>query len=236
MSDITCTTAATIEQLEVPRAMILAMEPYRVANQLVSTYGETVEEILDRGGCFQVRLRNPKECRWSLGRSAGSFLHALPALPGVEAALRALRIDRDTEPPIDARIELIGCLLDVQGISPDLKYIQVLAWKLGDCPPRKTETRIRNKPWFSMVTIARTIDEVWTTLRPEYGRPVPITDVLDIAGRNASEMLGLHNSIFDIRKAIVGLHGIVEATKDAVEPVYEPGSSGIDYGDDDVPF
>jgi hypothetical protein len=235
MTDITCTTAATIEQLEVPRSMILAMEPYRVANQLASTYGETVEVILDRDDCFQVRLRNPKECRWSLGSTARSFLQGLPAQPDVEAALRALRIDRDTEPPLEARVEMIGALLDVQGIAPDLKYIQVLAWKLGDCPPRKTETRERNKPWFSMVTIARVIDEIWTTLRPEYGRPVPITDVLDIAGRNHSEMLGLHNSIFDIRKAIVGLHRVVEATKDAVEPVYEPGSSADD-DDDDVPF
>lgn len=44
-----------------------------------------------------------------------------------------------------------------------------------------------------MVTITRAIDEVLTTLRPEYGRPVPIADVLDVAGRHATELTALGN-------------------------------------------
>jgi hypothetical protein len=231
--------------------MIAALAPYRVASQLVASYGEELEELElfdPEDGLLRVNGKKQLLClrdaaamtdpiernyeRWRLGCIAKSQLRGLPALPGVQAALDAVCLDLDTEPPLASRIEVIGGLLDVQGIAPDLKYIQVLAWKLGDCSPRKTEIRKRNKPWFSMVTIALTIDEVWSTLRPEYGRPVLITDVLDIAGRNASEMLGLRQSTHNIGKAIVGLQRIVEATKDA--KLSEP--SDTDDDDQDIPI
>jgi hypothetical protein len=254
MTDITCTsTAVAVDRLEVPRAMISAMEPYRVANQLLSTYGdgsslftygEFAEILLNEEDGF-LRVNDQKQLlclqnvattmtnnqAWRLNFRAKDDLRDLPALPDVQAALRAIRLDLDTEPPLESRVELIGGLLDVQGISPDLKYIQVLAWKLGDCPPRKTETNERNKPYFSIATIARTIDEVWTTLRPEYGRPVPIADVLDIAGRNASEMIGLRNSTTRLNNTVVRLQRIVQATRNAKPP--EPS----DTDDEDlIPF
>jgi hypothetical protein len=71
--------------------------------------------------------------------------------------------DFDTEPPIEHRVDLVGVMLDVHSIAPDVSYIQYLAWKLGDCPQRKTETRKRSKPWFSLATISRTVDEVFPT-------------------------------------------------------------------------
>jgi hypothetical protein len=242
-------TPATIEQLEVPRAMISAMEPYRVASQLVSIYGKGADSLLNEDDLLRVNDKKRLLCLqnletmtdpiernyegWRLNRSAKGVLRELPALPDVQAVLDAVRLDLDTEPPLESRVELIGGLLDVQGIAPDLKYIQILAWKLGDCPPRKTETRKRNKPGFSLVTIARTVDEIWTTLRPEYGRPVPITDVLDIAGRHASEMIELRRSTFNIGKAIVGLQKIVHATQLAKVPgTSEPCGTAIDCDDE----
>jgi len=142
----------------------------------------------------------------------------LPEMGLVKANLDAIRRDLDTEPPIEQRVDLVGVMLDVQGIAPDPSYIQYLAWKLGDCPKRKTETRKRSQPWFSLGTVSRTIDEVLATLRPEYGRPVPPTDVLDIAGRNASELIGLRNSVINLHNTIFRLQLIVKATADAEPP------------------
>src|ERR1700730_13706353 len=120
-------------------------------------------------------------------------------------------------------------MLDMQGITPELSHIQFLAWKLGDCPRRKTETRKRYKRWFSMVTMTRTIDEVLMTLKPEEGRPVPIADVLDVAGRHASELTGLDWSIVSLANTNLRLNQIVDATKDAKPPEDHP----IDGGDDE---
>jgi hypothetical protein len=126
-------------------------------------------------------------------------------------------------------------MLDVQGISPDLKYIQYLAWKLGDCPQLKTETHKRSKPWFSLATISRTVDEVLMTLRPEDGRPIPPTDVLNIAGRNASELISLHHSTIRLNNTIVRLQRIAEVTKNAKQP--EKSEPMADDDDEDsIPF
>jgi hypothetical protein len=42
---------------------------------------------------------------------------------------------------------------------------------------------------------------------------IPPTDVLDIAGRNASELIGLHHSIIDLNNTIVRLRRIVDAKR-----------------------
>jgi hypothetical protein len=239
-------TPATVEQLAVPRAMIAATEPYRAAAQLVSTFDEVVE-VLSDSDLLRVDDKKQLLClqntrteagRWRLGYRARDELSDLPACADVQAALHAIRRDLDTEPPIEHRVELVGMMLDVQGITADLSYIQYLAWKLGDCPQRKTETRKRSKPWFSLVTISRTIDEVLTTLRPEYGRPVPVAEVLDIAGRNASDLIGVHHSIINLNNTIVRLHRIVDATRDAKPPdKSEPRRGAITIDDDmDISF
>lgn len=136
---------------------------------------------------------------------------------------------------IEDRVDLVCLMLDAQHIKASDAYIQILAWKLGDCPRRKTETRKRYKRWFSMVTITRTIDEVLTTLKPEDGRPIPPTDVLDIAGRNASELIGLHHSIINLHNTITRLHRIVHATKDAKPPDESEPTVAID-DDSDILF
>jgi hypothetical protein len=149
----------------------------------------------------------------------------------------AIRRDLTTEPSIEHRVELVTMMLDMQGITPELSHIQFLAWKLGDCPRRKTETRKRYKRWFSMVTITRTIDEVLMTLKPEDGRPIPPTDVLDIAGRNASELTGLDRSIVNLANTIVRLNLIVDATKDAKPPDQsEPPGAIADEDEMSIPF
>jgi hypothetical protein len=240
-------TSATIEQLFVPSAMISATEPYRRANRLVDTFGEDVHALLNEAdGFLRIDHRKQLLClqnaktdaqRWRLGYRARDELRDLPALADVYAAHQAIRRDLNTEPPIESRVELVGIMLDVQGITADLSYIQFLAWKLGDCPRRKTEIRMRTKPWFSLVTITRTIDEVLMTLNPEQGRPISPTDVLDIAGRNASEVIRLAQSTFGIGKAISRLQQIAEATKDAKPPARSESAAAADDDDMmDIPF
>jgi hypothetical protein len=81
----------------------------------------------------------------------------------------------------------------------------------------------------------RTIDEVLTTLKPEDGRPVPIADVLYVAGRRASELTGLDQSIVNLANTIIRLNQIVDATKDAKPPAK---SEAAVAGDDEmhIPF
>jgi hypothetical protein len=246
VTDITvsgASTPATVEQLAVPRAMIAATEPYRMAARLTNDFDEAIEllsglvRVDSKGELLCLREANTEAMRWKIGDQAKySLLRELPELPDVQAALHAIERDLDTEPSIEHRVELVGMMLDVQGITADLSYIQFLAWKLGDCPRRKAETRKRRKPWFSLATISRTIDEVLTTLRPEYGRPVPVSDVLDIAGRNASELIGLRNSVVDLNNTIVRLGRIVHATRDAKPPDKSESSGTIDDDDSDIPF
>ena len=117
--------------------------------------------------------------------------------------------------------------LDVQGVTADASYVQYLAWKLGDCPKRKTETQKRVRPWVSLTTIARTIDEVLSTLRPKDGIPIPEADILDVGGRNASQAVGLHHVLVTLGNTISRLHRIDSATKGAQPP---------DDDEADVPF
>jgi hypothetical protein len=234
---------ATVEQLEVPRAMIAATEPYHLAKRLVSTFDEALEifdsdliRVDDRQQllCLQQNARTEAD-RWRLGYRARDQLRDLPPYADVQAAHDAIRRDLTTEPSIEHRVELVTMMLDVQGITPELSYIQYLAWKLGDCPRRKTETRKRYKRWFSMVTITRTIDEVLMTLKLEDGRPIPPTDVLDIAGRNASELTGLDRSIVNLANTIIRLNQIVDATKDAKNPP-DKSEPAVATDDSDIPL
>jgi hypothetical protein len=103
MTDVTTVSGtpmpATVEQLAVPRAMIAATEPYRVANRLVSAFGGVAEVLLnqddgflrvDRKGqllCLQNTMTEAQ--RWRLGYRANDELRDLPALAGVLAAHHA---------------------------------------------------------------------------------------------------------------------------------------------------
>jgi hypothetical protein len=69
-----------------------------------------------------------------------------------------------------------------------------------------------------LAAISCTVDSVPETLKPEYGRPVPPADVLDIAGRNASELIGLRNSVINLHNTIFRLNRLVDATRDAKPP------------------
>jgi hypothetical protein len=236
---------ASVEQLAVPRAMIAATEPYHLAKRLVSTFDEALEifdsdivRVDDRQQLICLQNARTEAARWRLGYRARDQLRDLPPYADVQAAHHAIRRDLTTEPSIEHRVELVTMMLDVQGIAPELSYIQYLAWKLGDVPRRKTETRKRYKRWFSMVTITRTIDEVLMTLKPEEGRPVPIADVLDVAGRHASELTGLDQSIVNLANTIIRLNQIVDATKDAKKPPDrpEPAVATDDDDSDIIPF
>lgn len=188
MSDVTATgpsTPATVEQLAVPRAMIAATEPYCVAARLSRDFDDDVKDDFWEAGidvehlvsvdakgrliCFE--KATTETLRWRLGDDARYALRRLPTYADVLAAHRTIRRDLDTEPPIESRVDLVCLMLDLQNIKASDACIQPLAWRLGDCPqPRKTEIHRRKRPWFSLATISSTVDEVATTMRPEYGR------------------------------------------------------------------
>jgi hypothetical protein len=159
-------------------------------------------------------------------------LKRLPRSKDVLAAHNAIRRDLRTEPLIEHRVDLVCVMLDALNVKASDSYIQMLAWKLGDCPqPRRTETLRRHERWFSMAAITRAIDEVVTTIRPEYGAPVPIAVALDVAGRHASELIRLDWSIVVLGNTIDRLKRIVDATEDAPEPRFSD-----DDDRDDLPF
>jgi hypothetical protein len=92
---------------------------------------------------------------WQLGENAKYQLHRLPAPGDVIASLRALEVDRETKPPLETVLELVAGMLDVWAIEPNQTYVAFVAAKLGK---------------FSPATIAQTIDQALTELRPEGGR------------------------------------------------------------------
>jgi hypothetical protein len=125
-----------------------------VAAQLADTFDGYLKLLREsslirvdaRGQLLCLRNAKTPRARWELANTATADLRNLPALPNVRAALDALQRDLDSEPPIEHRLQLIGMMLDVQGITPDLAYVQFLAWKLGECPKRTTETKERGNP------------------------------------------------------------------------------------------
>jgi hypothetical protein len=209
--------------------------PYVAANVLRDNYDHAISLTEDwcrvdsSGKLICLEEAKTERQRWQLGDNARYALRKeLPRLADVRPVLAALDLDLDTEPSIEQRVDLVGTMLDIQGITPDLKYIRYVAQKLGDCPPRKTETCKRSQPWFSLATISRTVDEVLSTLRPQDGRPIPPADILDIAGKHASELISLRRSVVTLNNTIVRLQRIVEATKDAAKPVFKDAEWDID--------
>jgi len=79
-----------------------------------------------------------------------------------------------------------------------------------------------------MATIEQAIDEVLSTVRPEQGRPIPPTDILDIAGRHSSELIERYESLIEIEGTIDRLGLIAEGKK-------LPKPQAVD-DEDDLPF
>jgi hypothetical protein len=66
-------------------------------------------------------------------------------------------------------------------------------------------------------------------MRPEYGGPVPIADLLDVAGRHASELISLDRSIVVPGNTIDRLKRIVDATEDAPRPRFSDDAEDSDW-------
>ena len=194
-------------------SMMATTEPHRLADQLVDSF-RNVSWALDQ-------CETAKEAKYSL-------LHELPPKQVVASTIDAIQQDLDGEPPLAKRLDIVGFMLEVQGITATDEYIWYVARKLGSCSKRSTEIRERDHAWFSMATIARAIDEILSTLRPEQGRPIPPTDILDIAGRHASELIDRYESLMEIEGTIVRLE-LIAAGKQLPKP------DAADDGDD-VPF
>jgi hypothetical protein len=203
--------------------------PFIAAGVLRDKYEEAVwidEDLIrvdSNGKLLCLDEAKTEAARWQLGDSARHALRTyLPTLADVRPVLAALDLELDTEPSIEQRVDLVGAMLDIQGLTPDLKYIRYLAGKLGNCPARKSEAYKRRKPWFCREAIARALDEVLSEMRPEGGRPIPVADVLDVVGKHSSEIMSLRRQIVTINNTICRLQTIAEATKDAKEPVFQP--------------
>src|SRR6266852_5945942 len=64
---------------------------------------------------------------WTAEGARHSLQHDLPSRPAVASVLDAIQQDIDTEPPLDKRLEIVGIMLDVQGIAASDDYIRFLA-------------------------------------------------------------------------------------------------------------
>ncbi|NOJ43304.1 hypothetical protein [Bradyrhizobium australiense] len=212
--------------LAVPQGLQAATAPFHIATPLAAALdqvdGEEFRDLVRVNGAGDLWVLwdadgDPRDL-WRYADRAASYLERLPALPDVEAAHRVVRADLDAEPPIEVRAELIFTMLDAQNTTATQTYLQLLASKLGNSPRRQTEKYERTRPWFSTAAIAATIDEVVETMTPKHGRPIDIADILDIAGRHASELIRLDTALETIGKAIPVLSQIVDAVTDVPRP------------------
>ncbi len=172
---------------------------------------------------------------WRYADQAASYLQRLPALADVEAVRHVLRTDIETEPSIVIRCDLVCAMLDGGCVTATPTYIETLVWKLGNSPRRQTEKHPRSRCWFPMAAIAATVDDVLTNIRPQHGRPVSIAEVLDIAGRHASELIRIEAALETMSKTIPLLGRITQAVADVPRP---PRRQRPDWPADnsDVPF
>jgi len=128
-------------------------------------------------------------------------------------------------------------LLDGWNLTATAVYVETLTRKLGDCPRRPTESLERARPWFSTAAIAATVDELLTTRTPKRGRPPDISDILDVAGKHASELTRLSKALASLSGAIIALTGITDEVANVPRPstLRPPGWQPPPMGPDEEP-
>jgi len=80
---------------------------------------------------FQNDFEMYEEGKCSVEGAREVLQHTLPSRHVVASALDAIRQDIDTEPPLDKRLDIVGIMLDVQGVTASDDYIRFLAHKLN---------------------------------------------------------------------------------------------------------
>jgi len=178
--------------------MLADAETYRVVDRMVDSF---LDFDLFADG------------EWSAEGARHSLRHDLPARQDVAAALGSLQRDIDTPSPAEKRLEIVGLMLDVQSIDGNEPYIRFLALKLEQFP---------------MQAIARAIDEVLCTMRPEGGRPVPVSDILAVAKRHAHRLVQQRDALRQLDRTVIRLELIADGK--------QPPKPNAGDDDDDVPF
>ncbi len=236
-------------QQPVHRDLGAAMLPYHVAAPLAVALDEVdvegmqwITHVNRDGDLWTVWDADGDPTKlWRYADRAASYLERLPRLADVATAHEAVRIDLDTTPPMEARVELICLMLDALNISRATQtYVRLLAEKLGSSPHRATETHERKHRWFPMAAIAAAIDDVITNMTPARGRPIDIASMLDVCGKHASELVRLESRLAVMAKAIPILGRITEAVADVPRPQnmrprgWKPPP--MEPGEDPIPF
>ncbi|KRR06839.1 hypothetical protein [Bradyrhizobium valentinum] len=226
MSNLPMIVNSSNLELAGPRGLMAAMEPYRVAASLSAAFDQVDgDELRDLVRTNRIGTLRPlwdadddPVKLWRYADKAEYYIQRLPTLTDVEAARQVVRTDIETEPSIEVRCALVYTMLDAWNVTATPTYVQMLSSKLGHSPRRPTETHERTRRWFPTAAIAAAVDDVVTTLKPEHGRPVSIADMLDVAGRHASELIRLETALEDLTTAIPVLSRITEAVADVPRP------------------
>ncbi len=134
---------------DVSTVMNTALAPFRLHNEWSKPIGiawnayDLVARDRD-GELVALKHAADQPQRWQLHCRAYSLLEELPTQDQIVAAYEALRVAIMTEPTVKQKQLLLGLLLDGCSIKagPDIdKYIQLLTWMLGDCPPSGNNRR-----------------------------------------------------------------------------------------------
>src|SRR5229473_1333149 len=210
---------------DVSTVMNTALAPFRLHNEWSKPIGiawnayDLVARDRD-GELVALKHAADQPQRWQLHCRAYSLLEELPTQDQIVAAYEALRVAIMTEPTVKQKQLLLGLLLDGCSIKagPDIdKYIQLLTWMLGDCPPSEAERRGHPAPprWIPLAAIAKAIKHVLATRRNDDGRPVPIAEFLDECCNNRRKLISARSDIRQVGLTHQRLTEIVKATEDS---------------------
>jgi hypothetical protein len=221
------------QQLSIPQMMGSALAPFRLRDQLHEAFEiahqsrelvKVDERVLKDQPKKLVALQRAttNEARWQLYCKAHDAIDLMPSGEVLQGHFNSLKLAINTKPSDQDLGLLLGKFVDVLQIRPGGQtddYVELLAWKLTECPRQPHETYFqRRKPWMPVPAIAATINHFWESYKANYGRPPDIPDVLKECSRRCERLFEVLDGIGHLVRTQARLAFIVKATSTSTPP------------------
>jgi hypothetical protein len=204
----------------VAKIMAAALAPYSAADDLSEEAINRNSDLLVReGGQLKVLKHLPaeREKRFDLHCRAHEVLESFPPPRQMIEAYCSVKSAIATKPTSRECKFMAGLMLDGLGIRAGDEidgYIQMLAYALSD------NDLDRSQRWMPLSAIARAVKQVCTTYGETYGRPPPISTVLQRSIESLFELRVVKLKMESIGRTLADFSEIAKATEDSYDPVW----------------
>jgi hypothetical protein len=200
----------------VAKLMSAALAPYHALDGISDKPIYQYRDLLEReDGELRVLKHLPAERakRFSLHCRAYEAMECFPPHRELAPRYRCLKKAIETKPSSKECKFMLGLLLDGLGIKAGGEvdgWISMAAIALADIDPDGTR-----KEWMPLAAIARTVRQVVMTHGETYGRPPPISTILQRCESNLCELIMMKREFDSIGLALIDFRKIIKATEDS---------------------